>query len=241
MANIPRLYVEDDLLAGDEFALSEAHAKYLLRVMRLDEGATVRAFNGRDGEWECHLRVDGRRCGLKPAVQTRVQVECPDIELLFAPLKKARTDFVVEKASELGVRRLQPVLTEYTQSERVRTDRLRATCIEAAEQTERMDIPVVAEASTLAKLLSAWDPARSLYFCDESGTAPNFLKILQDRPAATAAILIGPEGGFSAQERKTLEALDFVIPVSLGPRVLRAETAVVSALTLWQSVVGDWR
>jgi len=241
MSNIPRLYLDHDLLAGAAIALADGQGKYLTRVMRLADGATVRVFNGRSGEWRGALRVDGKRVSIEPIEQTRAQYEALDLTLMFAPLKKTRTDFVVEKACELGVKQIWPVITEYTQTGRVRADKLRAVVFEAAEQTERMDVPDVAEGQPLANALSQWSPDKPLYYCDEAGEAKALREVLESESRRAAGFLIGPEGGFSPREREMLRSLDFVIPVTLGPRILRAETAVVSALTLWQSEVGDWR
>ncbi len=237
MAHIPRLFVESDLTKSEEFPLVEGQAKYLTRVMRLTEGAMIRAFNGRDGEWTCTLITEGKKAALRPEAQTRAQYSPPDLTLLFAPLKKARTDFVVEKASELGVRTIQPVLTQYTQSERVRSDRLQTLAIEAAEQTERLDVPRVQEARPLEQVLSDWDPNTPLIYCDEAGDLAPFSQI---DTQSKGAVLVGPEGGFSPREREWLRSKPFIYPITLGPRILRAETAVVAALTLWQSKLGDW-
>lgn len=240
MSHIARLYVEQTLARDERVVLSEGQSKYLLRVMRLGDGAALRAFNGRDGEWRSVLRVEGKKALLQPIEQTRSQSSSLDLTLFFAPIKKVRTDFIVEKASELGVRTLQPVITDYTQSSRVRVDRLRALVIEAAEQTERMDIPVVCEDLPLVKALADWDENKPLYYCDEGSEARPMVEVLAGEARPAAGVLIGPEGGFAPQEREMLRALDFVKPVTLGPRILRAETAVVSALTLWQALVGDW-
>ncbi len=241
MSHIARLYVDAPLKEHVEIGLPEAQSRYLLRVMRLSEGARVRAFNGADGEWDSTLSVRGKIAILNPQKQSREQVSGPDLALLFAPIKKARTDFIVEKATELGVRAIYPVMTEYTQTQRVRTDRLRTLAIEAAEQTERMDLPEIFEAESLAKTLSAWDPDVPLIYCDEAAEAAPLSQYREQLTGRPAAILIGPEGGFSPKERKMLRELAFVLPITLGPRILRAETAVVSALTLWQSQVGDWQ
>ncbi|MEO1642635.1 MAG: 16S rRNA (uracil(1498)-N(3))-methyltransferase [Pseudomonadota bacterium] len=240
MSHIARLFVESDLCEGVVAPLDEGQSKYLLRVMRLEDGAVLRAFNGRDGEWRSALRVSGKKASLEPLEQTRAQAAGLDLTLMFAPIKKARTDFIVEKASELGVRVLQPVMTEYTQSSRVRAHRLQSLVIEAAEQTERMDIPEVRDDLPLAKALAGWDSGKPLYYCDEGSEAQPMADVLRGESLQAAGLLIGPEGGFSPREREMLRALDFVIPVTLGPRILRAETAVVSALTLWQALVGDW-
>jgi len=240
MSHIPRLYVEPDLQEGQDISLPDAQSKYLLRVMRLTDGAMVRAFNGRDGEWRCALRVSGKSASLLPGTCLRPQVSGPDLTLLFAPIKKARTDFIVEKATELGVRAICPVATEYTQTQRVRLDRMSALVIEAAEQTERMDLPQLSELTPLATVLSEWPEKRPLIYCDEGSEAAPLSQYREQLSGTGAGVLIGPEGGFSPRERKMLRECTFVLPISLGPRILRAETAVVSALTLWQSQVGDW-
>ncbi|MEL7110159.1 MAG: 16S rRNA (uracil(1498)-N(3))-methyltransferase [Pseudomonadota bacterium] len=241
MSHISRLYIEHDLSKDQACGLPEGQSKYLLRVMRLSDGATVRAFNGRDGEWRCELRVHGKSATLIPMQRTREQTQGPDLKLLFAPIKKARTDFIVEKATELGVRSIQPVMTEYTQTQRVRLDRMQSLVTEAAEQTERMDLPELAEANTLPKVLAAWDGTCPLFYCDEGADASPLSQYREQISSGRAGVLIGPEGGFSPRERKMLRDLAYVCPITLGPRILRAETAVVAALTLWQSLVGDWQ
>ncbi|MFN3211597.1 MAG: 16S rRNA (uracil(1498)-N(3))-methyltransferase [Henriciella sp.] len=241
MSHIARLFVPEPLIAGQEINLPQDQSRYLTRVMRLQTGAIVRVFNGQDGEWRCVLAGSPKSVALVPERQMRSQIEGPDLQLLFAPIKKTRTDFIVEKATELGVSAIQPVFTDYCQTQRVRIDRFESLVIEAAEQTERLDVPLIHEASALMKVLADWDPARPLIFCDESAEAAplsSFSHRINEKPAG---VLIGPEGGFSSKERETLRALEFVIPITLGPRILRAETAVVSALTLWQSQVGDWQ
>ncbi|WP_169711705.1 16S rRNA (uracil(1498)-N(3))-methyltransferase [Henriciella litoralis] len=242
MSSVSRLYVASPLAAGDLVNLDDNQSKYLMRVMRLGEGDEVRIFNGTDGEWSAKLVPhSAKKASLEPVRQTREQVGTPDLTLFFAPLKKARTDFVVEKACELGVRQIQPVMTEFTQSSRVRSDRLQSVVIEAAEQTERMDVPKVQDDRPLHAALDDWPTGKPLYYCDEAGDAKPFARVLESSESRSAGILIGPEGGFSPKERERLRSLDFVVPVTLGPRILRAETAAVSALTLWQSIVGDWQ
>ena len=244
MSQIPRLYVEASLSLGNQIALADGHAHYIARVMRLGGGDIARVFNGVDGEWACELEIQGRKVFAVPREQLRAQ---PDRSgdgpsLLFAPLKKTRTDFAVEKATELGASSIQPVGTEYTQTHRVKTERLISLSIEAAEQTERMDLPLVKQKCTLDEALSEWDRNGPLVFCDEAGDAKPMIDALNKLSGpAGGGILIGPEGGFSPDERGALRQLDFVIPVTLGPRILRAETAIVSALTIWQTVLGDWR
>ncbi|MEL7129078.1 MAG: 16S rRNA (uracil(1498)-N(3))-methyltransferase [Pseudomonadota bacterium] len=256
MSTLPRLFVKNDLTAGIGFALPENQAHYLARVMRLGGGDEARVFNGRDGEWRVTLCVNGRRVDASPTEQLRPQpaLHAPGPEFLFAPLKKTRTDFAVEKATELGVSTIRPVLTARTQTQRVKTDRLTALAMEAAEQTERMDLPEVCELIPLHKALSEWDPSCPLIFCDEAVNDPEQPwggENGRAKPMVEAigglnrdlrgGILIGPEGGFSQEERRDLRARPYVVPVSLGPRILRAETAAISALTIWQTVLGDWR
>lgn len=248
MSATPRLYVANDLAPGDTIALAEEQSHYLARVMRLGTGDPVRLFNGRDGEFDAAIAAAGKReVTLKLGSRTREPAAPPDLWLLFAPLKKANTDLVVEKAVELGVAEIYPVLTERTGAENVRTDRLKRIAIEAAEQTERLDVPPVREAADLSALLAGWPKDRRLFFADEAGdeggkpwggsagrAGP------MPRVDGPAAILIGPEGGFTPAERSRLRGFSFVTPIGLGPRILRAETAAISALTLWQALNGDW-
>lgn len=236
-----RLYVEHPLGEGQTVPLNRDQAHYLFGVMRLAEGAGVLLFNGRDGEWLATVSAAGKRGGaLAVSSQTRPQQAPPDLWLLFAPVKKARTDFIVEKAVELGAARIQPVQTEFTNSERIRQDRLLAHAVEAAEQCGATTVPEVAGLLRLDRLLADWSGSRRLLFCDEGAAgAPSGLN--GAAPGGPWAILVGPEGGFSDAERGRLSALPFAQTLSLGPRILRADTAAVSALTLWQHHLGDWR
>lgn len=237
-----RLFVEAPLGPEAEIALRPDQAHYLFTVMRLGAQAPVAVFNGRDGEWLAELRDPSRRGGtLVCRAQTRPQRVPPDLWLLFAPIKKARTDFIVEKATELGAARIQPVFTRYTNAERLRPERLRAHAVEAAEQCGETYIPAIAAPARLGALLDAWDPARRLMFCDESRDARPAAAALAEADAGPWAVLIGPEGGFAPEEAQRLRGLPHVLPVTLGPRVLRADTAAVAALTLWQTALGDWR
>lgn len=234
-----RLYVDQPLAPGQAVPLSEGQAHYLTGVMRLTAGAAVLLFNGRDGEWRATLANAGKRGAIAVAdSQTKPLHLPPDLWLLFAPIKKARTDFIVEKAVELGVARILPVQTRHTNSERIRQDRLQAHAVEAAEQCGATCVPEVADLQPLDKLLARWPGDRRIYWCDETALGqPATLT-----PAiGPAAILIGPEGGFSAEESARLRARPNVTPLSLGPRILRADTAAVAALTLWQAACGDWR
>ena len=242
-----RLYVDHPLGAGQSVVLSREQAHYLFGVMRLGAGDAVALFNGRDGEWRAEVAEAGKRGGTLLCVdQTAPQDAPPDLWLLFAPIKKARTDFIVEKAVEIGAARICPVQTEFTNSERIRRDRLQAHATEAAEQCGITYVPDVTELEKLVRLLATWPEARTLYFCDEARAgdgASSFSKYSGGPGAAppASAILIGPEGGFSEAERTRLAALAFTVPIALGPRILRADTAAVAALTLWQAHLGDWR
>ncbi len=237
-----RLFVEAELSPGAAVPLGREQAHYLSAVMRLGAGDAVLVFNGRDGEWAAEVAETGKRGGLLSCrAQSRPQTDPPDLWLVFAPVKKARTDFIAEKACEMGCRRLVPVFTRFTNAERVNVDRLRAHGIEAAEQCGLVSVPEVARPVSLDALLAGWDPARRLMFCDESGTGVPALGALAAAGSGPWAVLIGPEGGFSAEERERLSVLPFALPVSLGPRILRADTAAVAALALWQAALGDWR
>jgi 16S rRNA (uracil1498-N3)-methyltransferase len=232
-----RLYVDQALATGQPVALGEAQANYLFNVMRLVAGSRVRLFNGREGEWLAVVEHAAKRNGvLRCTAPSAPLIAPPDLWLLFAPIKKARTDFIVEKAVEMGAARILPVQTRFT-NEKVREDKLRAHAIEAAEQCEATYVPTVDDLQPLGKLLANWDTSRRILWADEGLLGRSAL--LNAAPGPWA-ILIGPEGGFSPEERSTLQALPFVTPVSLGPRILRADTAVVAALTIWQTTLGDW-
>lgn len=240
-----RIFIEGDLGAGLAVGLERAQSHYVAHVMRLGEGDAVALFNGRDGEWRAVIAGGGRHAvTLVCETQTRPQRAEPDVWLAFAPLKKTPTDFLVEKATELGVARLVPVFTRHTAAERVKAERLRAHAIEAAEQCERLTVPEVAEAVTLERLLADWPAERRLLVLDETGGGAPIAAALEDlRGGASPAhgLLIGPEGGFAANELDALRKLAFVTPVGVGPRILRAETAALAALSCWQALVGDWR
>jgi 16S rRNA (uracil1498-N3)-methyltransferase len=233
-----RLFVPGKLEDGETIGLGPEQSHYLRDVMRRSVGDEVVLFNERDGEWRAIVAaVDRRGVSLTPRGRTRAFALGPDLELIVAPIKRPRLESVVEKATELGVRRIRLAITRFTQGDRVKLERLEAIAIEAAEQTGRLDVPEVAGPEKLGDMLDGWGD-RQLIFCDEGGEALPMLGMLQ-RPEA-ASILIGPEGGFSPEERNRLRALPFVIPVSLGPRILRADTAAMAALVLWQSKLGDW-
>lgn len=230
-----RLYVDQALGEGQSVPLSRDQAHYLFGVMRLKTGDAILLFNGKHGEWRATIEDAGKRGGtLTCEEQTAPQQDPPDLWLLFAPIKKARTDFIVEKAAELGASRILPVQTEFTNSERIRRDRLQAHAVEAAEQCGGTFVPEVAEIAKLETVLQDWPKDRALIFCDEALAGETVV----DLPPAPAAIVIGPEGGFSEKERTRLRAM--ATSVSLGPRILRADTAAVAAITLWQAARGDW-
>ncbi|NMM43732.1 16S rRNA (uracil(1498)-N(3))-methyltransferase [Rhodospirillaceae bacterium KN72] len=238
MATATRLFIPQDLQAGRPVEADPDQAHYLSRVLRLGAGAPLVLFNGRDGEWDAVVTEIGKnRATLRPETQRRAQVSSPDVWLAFAPVKKTQTDFIVQKATELGVSRLIPILTDRTQSERVRTDRLTATAVEAAEQCERLDVPVVVEPIRLDRLIDTWPTDRMLYLCAEAGDAQPLASAAKPGPAA---FVTGPEGGFSQQELDLMRRSPLVQPISLGPRILRAETAAMAALAVWQAVSGDW-
>ena len=289
----PRLYIDAPFSDGARLDLDKDQAHYLVNVMRRSAGDTLRVFNGRDGEWRAEIaEASKRRAALTLRERTRDQVAAPDLHLFFSPVKKARTDFIVEKATELGAAAITPVMTRRTMADRVRTDRLSALVREAAEQTERLDLPAVGEPVSLVQMLKGWDAGRKLIFCDEAGDedgapwggeagrAQPILETLsafrfpppftgevaeaepkteggsarpehasppspasgggKEAPSRKWALLIGPEGGFDPEERQLLRGQPFVVPVTLGPRILRADTAVAAAMSVWQAVLGDW-
>ena len=270
----PRLLVDQLLRPGAEVALDERDARRIGVVLRLDVGDIVRVFNATDGEWRAHVSSRTKR-GMTVHVEERLRAAraTPDLDLLFAPVKRHATDLIIEKATELGARRIRPIITERTIAETVRIERLQAIAREAAEQTERFDAPEICDAATLPHVLDGWAPSRVLIYADErgdderapwgggDGRAAPILDVVRElklsrgdeaapeveaRSAASAAggalaLLIGPEGGFTPEERRLLRAQAFVRPVSLGPRILRAETAVIAALSVIQAAWGDWR
>lgn len=251
---IPRLLIDQTLAPGAEIALDENQARHVGTVLRLELGDELRVFNAQDGEWRAVISAKSKR-GMSVRVQDFVRAAraVPDLDLLFAPVKRHATDLIIEKAAELGVARIRPVITQRTIAETVRLDRLQAIAREGAEQTERFDAPEVVDAVPLAKALDGWDAGRPLIYADEagddatqpwggaSGRAAPLASVVANLQTEKLALLIGPEGGFSPEERRMLRALPFVKPVSLGPRILRAETAVIAALSVIQSAWGDWR
>lgn len=242
MRSKTRLYVRDSLSEGAVIGCDHAQAHYLRSVLRMKPGNPVTLFNGRDGEWHASLEGLGKGwASLNVQDKLRNQAASPDIWLLFSPLKRSATDLVFQKATELGASRIQPVLTDRTNTERLKRERAEATVIEAAEQCERMDVPDIEETRKLTDILADWDRARPLYVCAEFGDARPAAQVFSDHPAdGPGAILIGPEGGFNKTELEFLNDHSFITPISLGPRILRAETAALAALTCWQAVSGDW-
>lgn len=264
--NAPRLFVDNPLVVGAVIAADGTQANYLLNVLRLGPCDNILVFNGRDGEWLARVSPRGKRgCELVLDSQTRAQEGGPDIDYLFAPLKRSRLDYMVQKATELGVARLRPVITRRTVAERVNLERMRANAIEAAEQCGILRVPEVLEPVKLERVIADWDTARRLIFCDEAANVANPIEALcrlgqaprdptipgasenvGSRPVAltqppSVAVLIGPEGGFDPAERAMLMRQPFALTISLGPRIMRADTAAVAALALVNAVAGDWR
>ena len=229
------------MTAAATIEASPSQAHYLGTVMRLKPGAEVALFNGRDGEWLAHIERIGRgKASLAIRSQLRPQSASPDLWLLFAPIKRGPIDFLAQKATELGVSALRPVITRNTAVERVNVERLRANAVEAAEQCGRLDVPEVAEPQPLDAVLAGWSPGRRIMLCDETGTAPSVADGLPREPGPWA-VLVGPEGGFAPAELDALAKTPFVTRVGLGPRILRADTAALAALSCWQALIGDWR
>ncbi len=243
--SLPRLYLAAPLAPGQRIALEREHTNYLLTVLRMKAGEAVIAFNGRDGAWLTRIADDHRKGAvLEAVVQTEHQTAKPDLWFGFAPLKTGRLDYLVQKATEMGAGVIQPVITQYTQVSRLKTDKLAANVIEAAEQCEVLSVPTLGAEIGFADLIAGWRHAhglRRLVFCDESAPSHTPVRTLADLEGLPVGILVGPEGGFSEAERKLLLAQDFVVPISLGPRILRADTAAVAALAVVQATIGDWR
>ena len=236
-----RLFVPQDLAAGARVEPSAAQTHYLLHVLRIAEGVELLVFNGRDGEWLARAAsITKKKIALEATEQVRPQPPLPDLLYCFAPLKQGRLDYLVQKAVEMGAGALQPVITQHTQVAKPGLDRLEANVIEAAEQCGVLAVPGVREPIKLDRLLAGWERGRRLVFCDEDAETNNPLAALQAIAETKIGLLVGPEGGFSDAERKALRALPFVTAIPLGPRILRADTAAVAALTLVQATIGDW-
>jgi 16S rRNA (uracil1498-N3)-methyltransferase len=236
----PRLFIAETLASAAEINLSREQANYVVNVLRMKPGDPLLVFNATDGEWLAYV-TDASRKGAVIRCERREKDASPppDIDFLFAPLKHARLDYMVQKATELGARRLRPVMTQRTIAERVNLDRMRANAIEAAEQCNLVFVPEVLEPQPLPTVLASWPTDRALVYCDETAPVRDPLEALRQLHTP-AAILIGPEGGFTTEERQNLKSLASVTPISLGPRVMRADTAAVAALTIVQAVLGDW-
>jgi len=243
-----RLFLDQTLADGATLGLEDTQANYLVNVLRLKPGAGVLVFNGRDGEWRAELAAAAKK---KPALhvieRTREQTPSGDLHYLFSPLKHARLDYMVQKAVEMGVSRLQPIIMQHTQAERVNLHRMRANAIEAAEQCGVLNIPEIAEPKKFQSLTHGWRPDRLLVFCDEDAEVKDPAAVLSSARSGGIAgplpvsVLVGPEGGFAKRERDALVKLPNVVRLALGPRILRADTAAVAALTLVQAALGDWR
>jgi 16S rRNA (uracil1498-N3)-methyltransferase len=237
-----RLYVEAPLHEGALVTLAKPQAHYLTTVLRLKSNDRVLVFNGRDGEWDAAIELQKRAAVLHVSDRTRPQTEPGDVHYLFAPLKAARLDYMVQKAVEMGVSRLQPVLTRHGQVARINADRMRANTVEAAEQCGILTLPVIAEPVALTRIIAEHDLGRVLIFCDEDAEVANPVAALSAvRSRGPLSVLVGPEGGFAEDERAALLKLPNVVRLALGPRILRADTAAVAALAVVQAVLGDWR
>jgi 16S rRNA (uracil1498-N3)-methyltransferase len=238
---VTRLYVTGNLGAGMDVALDEGQSHYLLHVLRAKSGNLVSLFNGRDGEWLAEIAQAGKR-GVTATCrkQTQPQAGTPDIWLVFAPVKKTPSDYLVQKAAELGASVLLPIFTRRTIVSRINQERMLANAVEAAEQSGRLNVPEVRDGVIFDRLLASWPKERRLLFCDEGGDAKAMTQAARESRGGPTAILTGPEGGFDPAEREMLHALPFVTPVTLGPRILRADTAALAALAIWQASAGDW-
>ncbi|MBL8629188.1 MAG: 16S rRNA (uracil(1498)-N(3))-methyltransferase [Rhodospirillaceae bacterium] len=237
-----RLFVDLPLEPGSAVVLHDDQAHYVVHVMRQAVGNEVLLFNGRDGEWLAGIAaVSKKACRLEVKAQFKPQAPDADVWLAFAPIKKARIDMVIEKATELGASVLWPVFTQHTNAERINLDRLRATAVEAAEQCERLTVPEVREAITFEKFVTAWPTDRCLFVLDETGKGRPLSTVVVETASRPCGFLVGPEGGFAQSELDALAQLPFVTRVGLGPRILRAETAALAALVCWQSLAGDWK
>jgi 16S rRNA (uracil1498-N3)-methyltransferase len=241
-APVIRLFVNGTLAPGATVSVTAEQSHFLANVMRLKSGGRLAVFNGLDGEWEASVEALGRRdARLVAASRLRDQAMGPDLDLIVALVKRTRLETIVEKATELGARRLRPVITERTNADHTNVARLRSIAVEAAEQCGRLDVPEILEPAKLRTVLESWDCSRRLMFCDEAGDAAPAAQVLASAERAPSAILVGPEGGFSPSERARIRDVSEAVPVSLGPRILRADTAAIAAVTLWQSMLGDWR
>ena len=241
-SKLPRLFVKSPLSAGADVVLDRDQAHYLGNVLRIKPDSYVLIFNGADGEWCARVATAGKKSmSLAAEHQTRPQEAGPDLHYLFAPIKRARVDYMAQKATEMGASVLRPTITRRTIAERIKVERLVANAVEAAEQCGILRVPEVHAPQKLEDILSRWDSERRLIVADETASVAPPLKALASEASRPHAVLIGPEGGFDAEERALLLEQDFVLPISLGPRVMRADTAAVACLTLVNAVWGDWR
>ncbi len=237
-----RLHVSDDLFVGSALEASREQFNYLANVLRMEEGQEVLLFNGRDGEWKARLTYPAKKKILLDVFeQTRPQPQTPDLHYLFAPLKTGRMEYLIQKAVEMGAGLIQPVMTQHVQGKIHSLDKLEAYAVEAAEQCGILAIPAIAQPAKLTALLETWSTERRIIFCDEGDSGQNPLPVLTQIQEKKLALLIGPEGGFSEEERSLLRSLPFVTPIPLGPRILRADTAAVAALAVIQAAIGDWQ
>lgn len=239
-SRLQRVFVDEDLSEGAQILLAAEQAHYVANVLRMQVGGSLLLFNGRDGEWLAH-RIEGHKREVRFAAERQLRAQPPatDLEYAFAPLKHARLDYMIQKAVEMGAGQLTPVITRYTQVTRVNTERMRANAVEAAEQCGILALPTVREPLALEKWLAALPPERVLVFCDESAALSDPIAALKTAAPGPMSVLIGPEGGFASEERRMLHAHPGVVVLSLGPRILRADTAAVAALTLAQAARGD--
>lgn len=241
MAKNFRLYTKQELSVDSIVALDENQAHYLKNVVKYNINETLCCFDNKNGEFLCKIiELNKKTAYLKVLQKTREFTHSPDIWLLFSPLKKDKTDFIIEKSTELGCRAIIPVITRRTITGNIKTERYIAQSIEAAEQCRRTDLPEIIKPYTFSEILQNWQPDRTLYFMDETLESQNFLTVLKNTKTNKAALFIGPEGGFSPEELTTLRNLNFAKGATLGPRILRAETAALAALSCWQMLAGDW-
>ncbi|MBE6445433.1 MAG: 16S rRNA (uracil(1498)-N(3))-methyltransferase [Alphaproteobacteria bacterium] len=237
-----RIWTSTLLQKGSVITLSEDQSHYLCNVMRLKNGMEILCFNARDGEYLTQIiKISKKETQIRVLEQTRAATQTPDIWLMFSPIKKDRMDFLIEKAVELGIKKLVPVITQYGITDKLRSERIILQMVEASQQSERLDVPELKIPQKLEAILDNWDQSRILFFMDERRDGKSCAQVFNENHSEKVAILVGPEGGFSEQEAKLLYSKPFVIPVSLGPRILRAETAVVASLSIWQAVSGDWK
>lgn len=241
-ASLKRLYVAPALAGGAQIELPPEQSNYLLNVMRMRDGAEVVLFNGRDGAWLARLAGSSKKAARLDAIeQVAAQTPVSTLTYAFAPLKVGRLDYIVQKATEMGAGVIQPVMTRYTQAPRLRQDKLHIWAVEAAEQCEVLTVPEVRPEMALAAFIEGYDPEAVLFYADEQQASGSPVDTIARHGGKTAGLVIGPEGGFSEDERSLLRARAFVVPISLGPRILRADTAGVAALALVQAIIGDWR